>query len=171
MKTLLFLQNYSLAELDGKISAVKAALMKKSNEFQSAEFSYWHMQFCFLCFVFFLSRNEFIFLVLCRTVVIPHFRERVRKYVIYKMLLLFCFFYTYVVVFLLYITYVNKCASDLMVFFLCIFPSAYSNSQVFLLFFGKCIHLLNVQCIGSQDLLLWLLKPLNHYLKELNIKV
>ncbi|NP_001243108.1 MAP3K12-binding inhibitory protein 1 [Danio rerio] len=35
-------QNYSLAELDGKISAVKAALMKKSNEFQSAdaEFSY-----------------------------------------------------------------------------------------------------------------------------------
>uniref|UniRef100_A0A672SZ35 MAP3K12-binding inhibitory protein 1-like n=1 Tax=Sinocyclocheilus grahami TaxID=75366 RepID=A0A672SZ35_SINGR len=43
MKTSLFSQSYSLAELDGKISAVKAALMKKSSEFQptdAGEFSF-----------------------------------------------------------------------------------------------------------------------------------
>ncbi len=49
MKTSLFSQNYSLAELDGKISAVKAALMKKSSEFQptdAEEFSFWHVDSC-----------------------------------------------------------------------------------------------------------------------------
>ncbi len=60
MKTSLFSQNYSLAELDGKISAVKAALMKKSSEFQptdAEEFSFWHVDSC-IQIVFMLSHYE-----------------------------------------------------------------------------------------------------------------